>query len=93
MGSGEWGKVSHSPFPIPRFLFFCLAFFCLVAETMIKARIKNLKRATIFALRSVYFPFGGASSAKGSTSGITLTPVVNLNGANSIPLGKVISTI
>ena len=29
----------------------------------------------------------------GSMSGITFTPVVNLNGANTSPLGNVISTI
>src|SRR5262245_1380243 len=34
-GSGQWGvgsgkkpPIPHSPFPIPRFLFFCLTFFC-----------------------------------------------------------------
>jgi cytochrome c peroxidase len=36
-GSGEWGvesgknpPIPHSPFPTPRFLLFCLAFFCLM---------------------------------------------------------------
>src|SRR5262249_43461176 len=37
--------------------------------------------------------FAFNSSANGSTSGITLTPVVNLNGAMGSPLGKVSSTI
>ncbi len=40
-GSGEWGvgteekpPIPHSPFPIPRFLFFCLTFFCLALSRL-----------------------------------------------------------
>src|SRR5215813_13730313 len=47
----------------------------------------------LLRIKNYYFPFVGPSPANGSTSGITLTPVVNLNGAISNPLGKVISTI